>query len=117
MQEDQNLASRFRGAPAVPDPAADPDSLAPPPRIRWRHAGFRVAALLLGALSIWTLWDRPAWTLGAIVTIPFTGLMLVYGLAGWAPDFFREDAVRSTRADWRVIRSERRRRRRGGRRR
>ncbi|MCZ8109797.1 MAG: hypothetical protein ACK5UM_19170 [Pseudomonadota bacterium] len=117
MQEDQNLASRPRGAPAVPDPAADPDSLAPPPRIRWRHAGFRVVALLLGALSIWSLWDRPAWTLGAIFTIPFMGIMLVYGLAGWAPDFFREDAVRSTRADWRVMRSERRRRRRGARRR
>ncbi len=108
MHEDHNAASRPGGAPAVPDPAANADSLVPPPRTRWRQAGFRVAALLLALLSIWALWDRAAWTLGAIVTIPFIGLMLVHGLAGWAPDFFREDAVRSARADWRVMRGERR---------
>jgi hypothetical protein len=78
-----------------------------------RNAVFRVAALLLGVLSVWGLWVGPTWTLMTIVTIPFIGLMLVYGLFGVAPGLLREDAARSTRADWQTIRGEWRRRRRG----
>jgi hypothetical protein len=113
VQEDQNVASGPRGAPGVPEPAANADSLAPPPRTRLRNAVFRVAALLLGVLSVWGLWVGPTWTLGTIVSIPFIGLMLVYGLFGVAPGLLREDAARSTRADWQTIRGEWRRRRRG----
>jgi hypothetical protein len=113
VQEDQNVASGLRGAPGAPEPAANPNSLAPPPRTRLRNTVFRVAALLLGVLSVWVLWASPTWTLGTIVSIPFMGLMLVYGLFGVAPDLLREDAARSTRADWQAMRGEWRRRRRG----
>jgi len=65
-----------------------------------------VAALLPGVLSVWVLWVGPTWTRGTIVSIPFMGLMPVYGLFGVASDLLREDAARSTRADWQTIRGE-----------